>query len=117
VNGVLIRATSTNNKVGFSPAAVQASNEQPYEIIEANRIHQNQIESACIYIPASFAAVAAGANISIVVATNITWVLSRILFRFGYRQHSNPLWRLVGTVSSATQSLICLGLFVHAKYK
>jgi uncharacterized MAPEG superfamily protein len=112
-----IMARSKYAKAGFSPAAIQASGNQPFEIIEANRIHQNHIESACIYIPASLSATAAGANTTLLVATTISWVICRFTYRYGYGQHHNPLWRLVGTVSSLTQSFICIGLFVYATIK
>lgn len=109
-------ARSKSSKASFSPAAVQAAGMQPFEIVEANRIFQNHIESACIYIPSSLSAAAAGVNPNIIVATTITWFLGRGLYRYGYCQHHNPLWRMVGTFSSLTQSFICLGLFAHAKY-
>jgi uncharacterized MAPEG superfamily protein len=109
-------ARTRSPKAGFSPAAVQAAGVQPFDIVEANRIHQNQIESACIYIPASLSAAAAGANPNAIVATTITWVMSRAFYRFGYGQRQNPLWRFAGTVSSLTQSFLCLGLFAYAKY-
>ena len=109
-------ARSKSAKASFSPAAVQAAGMQPFEIVEANRIFQNHIESACIYIPSSLSAVAAGANANIIVATTISWFLGRGLYRYGYSQHHNPMWRLVGTASSFMQSFICLGLFAHAKF-
>jgi uncharacterized MAPEG superfamily protein len=109
-------ARSKSPKATFSPAAVQASGCQPFEIIEANRIHQNQIESACIYIPASLSAAAAGANGNVLVATTITWVVGRMIYRYGYSQHDYPLWRVVGLEVSLTQSLICFGLFAYSKY-
>ena len=112
--GVVARSSSP--KAGFSPAAVQAAGMQPFEIVEANRIFQNQIESACIYIPSSLSAAAAGVNANIIVATTVTWFLSRGLYRYGYVQHHDPLWRVVGTFSSLTQSFICLGLFAHSKF-
>jgi uncharacterized MAPEG superfamily protein len=110
-------ARSKSPKATFSPAAVQASGNQPFEVVEANRIHQNQIESACIYIPASLSAVAAGANANVLVATTITWVLGRMVYRYGYSQHQYPLWRVVGLEMSLTQSLICFGLFAYSKYQ
>jgi uncharacterized MAPEG superfamily protein len=109
-------ARSKSAKASFSPAAIQAAGMQPFEIVEANRIFQNHIESACIYIPSSLSAVAAGVNANMIVATTLTWFLGRGLYRYGYGQHHNPMWRLVGTFSSLTQSFICLGLFAHAKY-
>jgi uncharacterized MAPEG superfamily protein len=108
-------ARSKSAKASFSPAAIQAAGMQPFEIVEANRIFQNHIESACIYIPSTLSAVAAGANANMIVATTIAWFLGRGLYRYGYSQHHNPMWRLVGTFSSMTQSFICLGLFAHAK--
>ena len=114
VFGALARSKSP--KAGFSPAAVQAAGIQHFELVEANRIHQNHIESALIYIPASLAAAASGVNSNTLVATTVTWVLCRVIYRLGYRQHSNPLWRLVGTFSSLEQSLICLGLFANATF-
>ena len=110
-------ARSKCPKAGFSPAAAQASGNQPFEIIEANRIHQNQIESACIYIPASLSAAAAGVNADLLVATTITWVLGRLIYRYGYCQRDFPVWRLVGLEVSLTQSLICFGFFTYYKVK
>ena len=112
--GVVARSSSP--KAGFSPAAVQAAGMQPFEIVEANRIFQNQIESACIYIPSSLSAAAAGVNVNIIVATTVSWFLSRGMYRYGYVQHHDPHWRVVGTFSSLTQSFICLGLFAHSKF-
>ena len=110
-------ARSKSPKAGFSPAAAQASGSQPFELIETNRIHQNQIESACIYIPASLSAAAAGVNINLLIATTIAWVLGRFIYRFGYRQSQFPLWRLVGLEVSLTQSLICFGFSTYVKLK
>ena len=109
-------ARSKSPKSSFSPAAVQAAGMQPFEIVEANRIFQNHIESACIYFSSSLSAAAVGVDATIIVATTITWFLGRGLYRYGYSQHHNPMWRLVGTFSSLTQSFICLGLFAHSKY-
>jgi uncharacterized MAPEG superfamily protein len=103
-------------KSAIAPAAAQAAGIVPFAIVECNRIHQNHIESACIYIPSCLSAAAAGVPAQFLVATTCSWVLCRCVYRWGYRHHANPLWRLVGTVSSLTQSFFCLGLFVHAKY-
>ena len=109
-------ARSKSPKSSFSPAAVQAAGMQPFEIVEANRIFQNHIESACIYFSSSLSAAAVGVDATMIIATTITWFLGRGLYRYGYSQHHNPMWRLVGTFSSLTQSFICLGLFAHSKY-
>jgi uncharacterized MAPEG superfamily protein len=103
-------------KSGMAPAAAQAAGIVPFPIVESNRIHQNHIESACIYVPSCISAAAAGVPASYLIATTCSWVLCRCVYRWGYRQHANPLWRLVGTISSLTQSMFCLGLFAHAKY-
>jgi uncharacterized MAPEG superfamily protein len=110
-------ARSKSPKAGFSPAAAQASGNQPFELIETNRIHQNQIESACIYIPAVLSAAAVGVNSDLLVGTTITWVLGRLVYRYGYCQRYFPLWRLVGLEVSLTQSLICYGFFAYLKFK
>jgi uncharacterized MAPEG superfamily protein len=110
-------ARSKSPKAGFSPAAAQASGNQPFELIEANRIHQNQIESACIYIPAALSAAAAGVNSNLLIGTTVTWVLGRLVYRYGYCQRDFPLWRLVGLEVSLTQSLICFGFFAYVKFK
>ena len=110
-------ARSKSPKAGFSPAAAQASGNQPFELIETNRIHQNQIESACIYIPAALSAAAIGVNANLLIGTTITWVLGRLVYRYGYCQRNFPLWRLVGLEVSLTQSLICFGFFAYVKFK
>lgn len=110
-------ARSKCPKAGFSPAAAQAAGNQPFEIIEANRIHQNQIESACIYIPASLSAAAVGVNADLLIATTIAWVIGRLVYRYGYCQRDFPVWRLVGLEVSLTQSLICFGFFTYYKVK
>lgn len=114
VLGSIVR--SQHSKAAIAPAAAQANGITPFPIVECNRIHQNHIESACIYIPSCLSAAAAGVPASVLLATTCSWVLCRGVYRWGYRQHANPLWRLVGTVSSLTQSIFCLGLFVNAKY-
>lgn len=110
--GVSARVLSP--KASFSPAAAQVSGTEPFQVVQSNRIHQNHIESACIYVPAALAAAAAGINIGMIMATTVTWVVSRGLYRLGYCQE-NPFWRNFGTFSSLAQSFACLGLFVHAK--
>lgn len=110
------QARSTSRKSSFSPAAAQASGATPFALVETNRIHQNHIESACIYVPAAFSAVAAGVNVGTIVATQVTWVISRAFYRLGYIQE-NPFWRVIGTVASLSQSAVCLGLFAYAKLK
>ena len=110
-------ARSKSPKAGFSPAAAQASGNQPFELIETNRIHQNQIESACIYIPAALSAAAIGVTANLLIGTTITWVLGRLVYRYGYCQRNFPLWRLVGLEVSLTQSLICFGFFAYVKFK
>ena len=110
-------ARSKSPKAGFSPAAAQAAGNQPFELIETNRIHQNQIESAFIYVPAALSAAAVGVNADLLVGTTITWVLGRLVYRYGYCQREFPLWRLVGLEVSLTQSLICFGFFAYVKFK
>ena len=110
-------ARSKSPKAGFSPAAAQATGNQPFDLIETNRIHQNQIESACIYIPAALSAAAVGVDAALLIGTTITWVLGRLIYRYGYRQRSFPLWRLLGLEVSLTQSLICFGFFAYMKFK
>jgi uncharacterized MAPEG superfamily protein len=107
-----LKARTVSAKAAFSPAAAQFSNSEPFEIVECNRIFQNHIESACIYMPAVLSAASAGADAKILMATSASWVLSRIVYRWGYRQE-NPLWRLSGTSASLSQVFICLGLFAY----
>jgi uncharacterized MAPEG superfamily protein len=107
-----LQARSISAKAAFSPAAAQFANSEPFEVVECNRIIQNHIESACIYIPAILSAASAGADTKILVATSASWVLSRMVYRWGYKQ-DNPFWRMSGTSASLSQVFICLGLFAY----
>jgi uncharacterized MAPEG superfamily protein len=109
-----VKARGTSKKASFSPAAAQASGVAPFQVVQSNRIHQNHIESACIYVPAALAAAAAGADARLIVATAVTWVASRALYRMGYCQE-NSFWRIFGVAASMNQSLACLGLFLYSK--
>jgi uncharacterized MAPEG superfamily protein len=105
-----IKARGVSAQAAFSPAAAQFANSEPFEVVECNRIHHNQVESMCIYVPAVLSAASAGANTKVLVATSVSWVMFRVLYRWGYRQE-NPLWRLFGTTASLSQAFVCLGLF------
>ena len=109
-------ARGASSKASFSPAAAHASGIVSFDVVQSNRIHQNHIESAFIYIPAALSATAAGADARVVVATSVTWVVSRACYRLGYTS-DNPFWRLFGTVSSVTQSLLCWGFFISSKFQ
>lgn len=112
-----VKARTISAKAAFSPAAAQMNSNEPFEVVEANRIHQNHIESACVYLPSVLAAAAAGADANLLVASTFSWVLARVLYRWGYCVPDNPMWRLFGTVMSLSQSFLCLGLFVYQKVK
>jgi uncharacterized MAPEG superfamily protein len=107
-----LKARVVSAKAAFSPAAAQFANSEPFEVVECNRIVQNHIESACIYFPAVLSAASAGADTKILIATSASWVLSRLVYRWGYKQE-NPFWRLSGTSASLSQVFICLGLFAY----
>jgi uncharacterized MAPEG superfamily protein len=111
--GATSRGLST--KAAFSPAAVQALGITPFAAIQANRILQNHMESACAYLPAAVAATAAGANVRVVVATSITWVVARVLYRLGYCNETNPIWRASGVTAAQVQTWTCWYLFVKTK--
>jgi uncharacterized MAPEG superfamily protein len=110
--GVIARSTSL--KASFSPAAAQANGSSPFVVIQANRIHQNQIESACMYLPAALAATAAGVNVSFVIASVFTWTIARVFYRCGYVQES-PMWRAFGLFGSYVQWFVCLCLYFYRK--
>lgn len=99
-------ARSTSTKASFSPAAAAHTHTSPFEVVRCNRIHQNHIESACIYLPAALSAVGCQVDPYLIVATTVSWVLFRICYRVGYC-HSNPFWRIFGTTASLWQTILC----------
>lgn len=108
-------ARSTSAKASFSPAAAAAAGQNPFAVVQSNRIHQNHIESFCILAPSALAAAAACCtsdtrNDTVVwlKAAVLSWVGFRVLYRVGYCHSQNPMWRLVGTAASMAQSFICL---------
>jgi len=110
--GVAARSTST--KASFSPAAAQATGVAPLAVIQANRIHQNHIESVMILAPMALACAAAGVDARKVVASMLTWVVARVLYRIGYCS-VNPFWRISGTATCGTLYLTCAALFIQQK--
>ena len=107
-------ARSTSAKASFSPAAAAAIGRNPFAVVQSNRIHQNHIESFCILAPTALAAAAAcgsphsrGDTVVWVQAAVLSWVGFRVLYRYGYCNSRNPMWRIVGTAASMTQSIIC----------
>lgn len=109
-------ARSTSTKASFSPAAAQAAGVAPFALVQANRIHQNHIESFLILAPIALACAAAGVDTRNVVAAMLTWVVARVLYRIGYCS-DNPFWRLCGTAACGVQYLMCVGLFIQQKMK
>ena len=101
----------TSNKASFSPAAAARSGGQCFAMTETNRIHQNHIESACIFAPAALA----GADGRSIVASTLTWFVARVVYRIGYRDSENPFWRITGTSASMLQSYYCIGMFSWQK--
>jgi hypothetical protein len=97
-------ARSTSPKASFSPAAAAAAAEtQPFAVVQANRIHQNHIESLCIALPAyaslAYVATSDGSfDLRLPLAMMWTWCLGRVLYRVGYCYSRFPLWRVLGTV-------------------
>lgn len=107
-------ARSASVKASFSPAAAAASGQNPFTVVQSNRIHQNHIESFCILAPSALAATAAcgssnsrGDTVVWVKAAVLSWVGFRALYRCGYCNSRNPMWRIVGTAASMSQSIIC----------
>jgi uncharacterized MAPEG superfamily protein len=111
--GAAARGTST--KASFSPAAAAASGKSPFVVVQANRIHQNHIESFCILLPSALAAAASGANATWIKAAVISWVGFRFVYRIGYCNNDNPFWRITGVAASQTQCVICGWLWFAAK--
>jgi uncharacterized MAPEG superfamily protein len=107
-------ARSTSAKASFSPAAAQSSGVQPFAIVQANRIHQNHIESLCIIAPMALACAGASVEARHIVACIMTWTMARFLYRVGYCS-VNPFWRIFGVTASMVQWMILLGLFVLKK--
>jgi uncharacterized MAPEG superfamily protein len=103
-------ARSTSAKASFSPAAAAATGEMPFELVQANRIHQNHIESLVIFLPSALAAAGAGANPAYIKACVLSWLGFRGLYRLGYMS-KNPMYRIAGTAASQVQSWICLWLW------
>ena len=108
-------ARSNSAKASFSPAAAAATGRNSFAIVQANRIHQNHIESVCIFAPSVLAAAAACGGSSTgqdkviwLKAAVLSWVGFRVLYRAGYCYSPNPFWRLVGTAASMTQSILCI---------
>jgi uncharacterized MAPEG superfamily protein len=109
-------ARSKSSQASFSPAAAQAFNVDPFAVVEANRIQQNQIASLCMYIPAVMGAAAAGSNPRYLVASVLTCYLSRVLYRVGYQYAKNPFWRITGVTMTVTQTMLCWALIIAANY-
>ncbi|CAB9528440.1 expressed unknown protein [Seminavis robusta] len=107
-------ARSTSTKASFSPAAAAASGQNPFEVVQANRIHQNHIESFCILFPSAVAAAAAGADAAWIRAAVMSWVGFRFVYRLGYCNQNNPFWRITGVAAAQTQSVICGWLWYKA---
>lgn len=103
-------ARSTSTKASFSPAAAQAAGVAPFAVIQANRIHQNHIESFFILAPIALACAAAGVDARNFIASMLTWVAARVLYRIGYCS-DNPFWRICGTATCGTLYLTCVGLY------
>ncbi|KAL3937341.1 MAG: hypothetical protein SGARI_002158 [Bacillariaceae sp.] len=121
-------ARSTSTKASFSPSAMAASGHTPFEIIRANRIHQNHLESLAIFVPSLVAAAAAMESDSsgedkhaatiMLRARVVAWVLFRMLYRIGYCYENNPFWRITGVTASQIQSFACLWMwFSHGGMK
>jgi len=97
-------------RASFSPAGAQATGQTPYEITEANRCPQNQIESACYFLPALVGAAAfcdarAPYDARLIPALVISWFAARTCYRLGYKSTSNPHRRLVGHMWSLVVSV------------
>lgn len=104
--GALARSEST--RASFSPAAAAASSNMPFNLVRANRIHQNQIESAWTFLPAVLAA--AIVDSSWAIACTISWTVARVLYRAGYCYKENPYWRICGVTTAQFQCFICVGI-------
>jgi uncharacterized MAPEG superfamily protein len=113
VFGAAARVSSAH--ASFSPAAAAASGANPFAVVQANRICQNNIESAMMFVPAALATTAAGANVRTLVAYTATWMASRGLYRMGYCNTTNPFWRICGVFMSNSQTILCWYLFAQTK--
>lgn len=97
--GVVARAAA-GPKACFSPAGLEASGAQPFEIVQQARIHQNQIESFVIFLPSLFGVAAWCERAAYVPAVVISWVLARVAYHVGYasaypmRRHFGMAWSL-----------------------
>ena len=107
-------ARSTSVKASFSPAGAVVAGQNPFEVVQANRIHQNHIESFCILLPSALAAAASGADATWIKAAVVSWVGFRVIYRIGYCYYSNPMWRISGVAGSVSQSMICGWLWFNA---
>ena len=106
-------ARSKSNRASFSPAAAAASDAMPLELVEANRIHQNQIENFVIFLPSVLAA--SVVDSSWAVSCTLSWTMSRLLYRYGYCYKANPFWRICGVSASMIQSIICVTIGLSGK--
>ena len=110
-------ARSTSVKASFSPAAAAATpGANPFAVVQANRIHQNQMESFMILLPSALAAAASAGSADNetavwIKACILSWVAFRFLYRLGYCYQDNPFWRITGVAASQTQSILLLWLW------
>ena len=81
IYGVVARTASV--KASFSPAGVAAKGQQPFALVQANRIHQNTIENFMIAAP-TLAAFALVVDLRTACALVFTWSVGRVAYRVGY---------------------------------
>jgi uncharacterized MAPEG superfamily protein len=102
--GAVARGESRSS--AFSPAAASmVPLAMPLRLVESNRIHQNHVENAMIFLPVVVSA--SLVDSSWAIACTVSWTVSRVIYRCGYSYKENPMWRICGVSASMLQCMIC----------
>lgn len=105
--GAVARSESASSS--FSPAAASmVPSATPFRLVESNRIHQNHVQNAMIFLPLEVSA--SLVDSSWAIACTVSWTVSRFVYRFGYMKQENPMWRICGLLASMLQCMICVGI-------
>lgn len=106
-------ARSTSAKASAEPAGIVAAGMQPYAVIQANRILQNHIESAAMFVPTLACLAALGGDTPynprlLVPALSVSWTIGRVMYRVGYMSVV-PFRRITGvTMTNFWMSVVPL---------
>jgi len=105
-------------KASYSPAGAEVAGLTPFEIVESNRIHRNQMESFAYFFTsalglASFCSHDSFYDARLMPAMVINYTIGRFLYRFGYRSQ-NPHKRIFGMVYSM---VVCIPAIFYGMYK